>query len=685
MTVYGQSLYGQSLYGYTIPPQYRADPFIASPIDYETISVTWTKPAGTILAWRLIKNMYGLPTDQDDGEILLDVTSGYPGNSFADTTVTPGAYHYYGFYVLINSSTDTWVRASTTGCLMPANYSSAQMMLDLIPNFYKDATDLSSQLQVDDTGNTFLDLFIQVFGWGTDYLRTQYDTYLNINNPWKIPLNDLYSLATQVGININPDIHPYTLRKAVYFNAAINQQRGTVSGIAAELSALTGWFSDITQGQNLMLENDQSYFDNPNYQQWSGNITYNINERVTYGNYYYQCISSANYGHAPTGTTSSNTWWQAVLGTADNTDLANHATGGISTWELLYPGVSNGGPSVGTLTEVIGIADPLNAANLQFNGLKATNANGSTSDMYLRSVSRTTADKTVVTTTFAPDKYQAIAEGIPVPYISFAQPWNSATMYDPQDVVLYNNQPFISLRSSLDSVPPYTNTGTASQDWAPLGFDQRFRICASAYVNSQSGVAVTPFVEWYDAGGNYITRVIARTPGTTVGLPNNLAFDSFVTGIGSSLTTSRTTDDGQWTWTSKTGSFTVSPFSGGCVYPTVESTKSISTINTGSANIQVGLTFITQPNSGWSTGICLRYANNTSYIRADMTELRQNNGGTITVLGTYSTPCSVGDRLIVTLNGNTITCFRNGIQVLQVTSSFNSGVTFFGIISEPGI
>lgn len=680
MAVYGISIYGAELYGYTIPPQYRVDPFTAIPEDYESIVISWTKPSGTIQAWRVVKNMYGFPVDQDDGAVILDVTAGYPGDSFTDSSVVPGAYHYYGFYVCTNLSSDTWVRAATTGCLMLQNYGSGNEMMNLIPAFYIDASSSTNQLEADPTGNLFLTSFMNVFGWGMDYLRTQYDTYLNVNNPWKIPLNDLYNLAAQLGMNINPDIHPYTLRKAVFNNAVINQQRGTVTGIEAELSALTGYFADITVGANIMLNNDQSYFADPVYLPWSPNITYNLNEIVSYGNYEYYCISTANYGNAPTGTTSNNTWWHINSSVQDTTTLANSLTGGISTWEVVQAANINTTLPAGSIYELDGVSDPLNSSNYQANDIVAKVPNSTTTDLWLRSVSRTLSE---VATSQVPDKYQVIADGIPVPYLLPLTPaWNPATLYDLGDIVTYNNQPFKAIRASLNSTPPYSNPGNATQDWTPLGFDQRFRFCISGYLNAGASTPIVPFVEWYDSGGNFISRVFSRNPGTSVGLPNSVCFDSFVTGAGATLAVHTHTDDTQYTWTTQTGSFSISPYNEGCVYPSNETTRSISTVNTGTVNCQVGLTFTTAPNAGWSTGLVLRYSATNSYLRADMTTLKQNNGGTITTLGTYSSAFLAGDRMMVQLNGNNITVLKNNVSVLTVTSSFNNTSTTFGIISE---
>jgi hypothetical protein len=681
MAIYGISLYGDSLYGYLAPPPLRVDPFTAIPVSYSAIQLSWTKPSGTVLGFRIVKNMYGFPVDQDDGSIILDTTAGWPGSNLSDSSVTPGRYHYYGFYCLTDTSTDTWVRSGLTGCLMPSDYHSSARMLNLVPSFYLSNINQENELAADPTGNPFLASFMSVIGWGMDYLRTQYDTYLNVNNPWTVPVNDLHNLAAELDLNINPDIHPYTLRKAVLYNAPVNKSKGTEPGIEMELSALTGWDADITTGVNLLLDNDQSYQADPAYADWTSAQAYTVSERVTYGVYIYQCIATGNKGNSPTGTSSSNTWWEAVLSVLDRTVLLNSATGNISTWENLWPGASNGDGTSTDLSEDIGILNPSVTSHV-YNGLNLINSSGSAQDVWLRTISRTIPDLTNVTATFAPGNTQVISEGIPVPSSAFALPWNPETAYLPQQAVTYDNQPFMALRASFNSVPPYAVTGTSSQDWAPLGFDERQRICLSSEVSSTVSQKVYPFIEWYDSSGNYITRVFSRNPAAgVVAVPGSLCFDSFVTGAGISLS-GRITDDTAGTWTNTTGEFLVSPYSGGCAYPQSDTVRSIATVNPGIANCQAGITFVTQPPAGWSTGLVLRHVSDTSYLRADMTTLRKNNGGTWTTLGTYSTACVPGDRLLVTISGNTVTAYRNNVSVLSVTTTFNAGTTVTGIITE---
>lgn len=677
MAIYGISLFGQSVYGYTAPPQFSVDPFNADPHDYGTINLSWVRPAGSITAWRLVKNMNGYPTDQDDGSVVIDSAAGFPGTAYADTSIIPGAYHYYGFFVQVNTEENLWVCAGTTGCLMIQNYDSASFMLNLVPDFYVNLSNNTDLLQADPTGNLFLDSFMSVFGWGIDYLHTQYDTYLNFNDPLKMPINDLYNLAVELGLDINPAISPYTLRKAVFYNAVINKTKGTLQGLMTELSALTGWNANLWIGPNLMLSNDQSFFEDPDIAEWNPYLNYAVGELTEYNSYIYICLLSPNYGESPSGTTSSNTWWQVQQSVA-STVLNNSLTGGVDTWEGIYNSTPTVALPSGALTEIIGVQDPLATLTHDANALQLTNLNSLTTDLWMRSVSRTAAERGSQT---YPDQYQAIADGIPVPSRLTATQWDAVTTYYPQEVVLYNSQPFMALRTSVGSVPPYSSRGTNSQDWEPLSYSDRYRIVSSAYVKG-SAITVVPFVEWYDTSGNFITRVMARNNGTNPSLPNGIAFDSFITGTGQDLSSFTSLDDGVYNWTTQTGDFAVSPYADGCAYPISQTTRSMVTVDAGSASVQTGLTFVTYPTDTYTTGLVLRFASSDSYLEATMSSLLENNSGTFTNLGNYSTACVPGDRLLVTLNGNNITVYRNGHSVLSESTTFNNTETVFGIIYE---
>jgi hypothetical protein len=229
-------------------------------------------------------------------------------------------------------------------------------------------------------------------------------------------------------------------------------------------------------------------------------------------------------------------------------------------------------------------------------------------------------------------------------------------------------------------------------EWSVLSRDNRLRMMMSGYADGPSGtVQVVPFIEFYDESGNPITsnglaRVTARTAvaGTAGGTPN-LTYDSFALASGTYLN-GRTTDSKDQQWVTKTGTWSVSQYAGGSVYPSAAGTRSVATV-TGLAGasgtpIWLGVTFNTSPPTGNDSGIVFRMVDLTSYWRAGMSGLYKVTGSVASLVGSYSTACQPGDRLVVQLNGNNITVYRNGAQVLSTTDTYNASATIHGIAVE---
>jgi hypothetical protein len=309
------------LLGTLVPSGYSVAPLIAEAVDYETLFVSWAQPTGPFLDFRLVRNRYGFPVDENDGITLLDSGgSGYPGNNYMDSDVIPGTMHYYGIYILVQVGTaQVWYRAGLTAVLAVANYDSSDLMLlQRIPEYYQ-IGDLSNPLELttDFLGNTYLQQFMQVFGWGLDYLKTQLALAANVNNTSVIPVNWLSSLAGTVGFPYYPEIDAATMRDAVGNQAALVASRGTLSGIEDIVTQLTGWSTDIRPGINMMLEDDQAGYVDPDYPTWNPNVSYDMYEIVAWGpggaaDYFYQSIAGGNLGNIPPTSETSNSYWTNV-------------------------------------------------------------------------------------------------------------------------------------------------------------------------------------------------------------------------------------------------------------------------------------------------------------------------------------------------------------------------------------
>jgi hypothetical protein len=806
-TIYGISKYGTSYYGLGQPLNYIVDPFTAIPYNYQVINLAWQQCSNPILEFRLLRNRFGYPIDQNDGEVLLDETT-WPGNQYVDDQILQGSYHYYGIYLLVTQGVTTgWIRAGLTACLIQQDLSSDNWLFGNIPLFMRNIDDF--ELTQDSTGNLFLYQFMEVIGWGLDYLKTQYNLLLQANNPQTIPLNDLMGLAATIGYDFEPEIAAGVMRKGIANAPHVYTERGTMLGITNETNILTGWEILPTLGYNQMLEDDHGFFVSPvtNYPAWDATVSYHIGEHVTVGNFIYTSNTNNNKNHV-VNTGGNNTNWNVYTDADDTVTLANPDTGGINTWEARYTSASGQVPTSNSCREGVGICDPISLTSFTRCGVRVYNQGGSPQTCELRSIARTTTDLSSLNTD--PDPLQVILDGTPVPHLRNPSTlWQGDTEIETNTIVSYAGQPFIALRPSTN-VPPPLNTNLASNEWQPIGLDPRIALMISGYLSqsltnvTNCQTAVTPYVVWYDKWGRYISQVFSRcvadqvadvrgatasalpsnvatattltasvnsafptidgvnyttsqtilvqneaaqannglyslttagsgaskwvltrtaTPNTTypgltveadfgtvnagllfycqnlttptfgttaitftqspVGqfnLPNQLYFDSFTNGLNTTISGSAP-DIGAATWTLQTGAMTTNPYNNGVLIP-VQGTRSYATMAT-QANCQLGVTFTTLPDSGNSQGIIFRWSNDNNYWRADQNSLTKKVAGVFTIVANHSTPFSALDRMNITLNGSSITCYRNGVSVSSVTDAFNSTQVNHGCIYEP--
>lgn len=411
MAIFGISDYGTDVYGLSLPPAYLVDPMVAVPIDYGTLSVTWKQPSGTIFRYRMLSNRYGFPVDENDGNIIYD-SGTYPGSAYVDTSVIPGTYHYYGFYVLADVADNIWIRSGFAACLAPQDNGTADWLYQNLPEYFR-TQDNGDELTATASGNTQLEQFFNVLGWAGDYLWTQYNVLADhLNDPSFIPLGDLWNMAAEVGLEFSANVPAYTVRKAVANWAHVSQNRGTVAGLRSEIQLRTGWDADVQVGKNMVLQNDQAQFLAPIFTPFEQSQVYHVNDCIWwpfYGiqpfpfnfnnlwlgdGFWYRCLVEGTYGIEPPGNGTSNANWECVRDMDDFTQtLQNPVTSAPSTWELLDSSAANGTPVQGALTQGLGVASPVQEASNYdaWNSLRCYNRQGSARNLWCRSVSRATS------------------------------------------------------------------------------------------------------------------------------------------------------------------------------------------------------------------------------------------------------------------------------------------------------
>lgn len=358
--------------------------------------------------------------------------------------------------------------------------------------------------------STYIRSYLNVLGYGLDYLRTQYDfEFDSLNDPMKMSLGDLQNLALELGVPYTTEIPAYDMRKAVLFWARVMLERGTIGGIAEHITLLTGYDVDLQVSPNLMLDDDQSVPIDPGYPAWSSATPYVIGNIVTYpvpvmwnpastyttgnvveyngqlytatttsvgvppggagwnqnvvGPYTYVCIANVTSapGPAPSGTLSSNGTWTAIFGGDKNGSEYTESLqisgllGNAGTWEFLEPGGTELDTHVGVgfpdpITWLQSGSTPLTIPNGVTHTIRALNNSGSTqAGALLRSLCRGT------TGTVAPDPQLVVEHGVPVPkFNNEILTWSSTATYHTGDIVRYGNTDFIALRESTNATPP---------------------------------------------------------------------------------------------------------------------------------------------------------------------------------------------------------------------------------------
>jgi hypothetical protein len=492
-------------------------------------------------------------------------------------------------------------------------------------------------------------------------VRSYYDSNRYTNDAMRTRFDNVAQLAAQFGIQYEASAPAYLFRQRVRDAATLGRQKGTLEQIRSIISETTGYDSDLSIGDNLMLSDDQADFDHPTFPQWDSGVNYASGEKVEFGSYLYQAGSSGAYGQAqaPTGTNASNAYWTVVSYGTDSTLV--DANGHVAGWEEISftAGVT---PGTNGVLVGIGVQNPTNPDDKAGNALwvRNTNSGGSVATMGVRSVGRLAGQSTM-------DPQQPVLFGIPVPYTW--QAWDNNAEYVPGDMVIYHGRVYQALTASLNVTPP--DTATANAQWTPLGYDDRVQMCLSGYAQAYSGeqVHVYPFVEYYDSHGSLITALYSDA------VPAYQVLDSFSQGW--SGWTTRTSDLGGASWTETLGQWTSGGYAGGAAYP-VGATASIATI-TGHADGTVAGTFLTNPGNTLKQGVVFRLQDSSNYWRAGRTALHLIQSGAVAGTFNYSTSFSDGDRITAAFSGSNITIYRNGTQVLTITNSALSTATKVGM------
>lgn len=785
---YGIDFYGVATYGYSQPLDYSVAPFTATQLSYDSLVLNWKSTNTT--PWKymeLVSSLYGYPNLPADGAVKLSITPNASITSFEDTGLLPGRIYYYtmflslesptwnvgttytaGFVVLYNGMywesltnsnvgntpavgssswantqyAPTWLPAGYVASLVVNDYGYSKLLYDRTPQPYKiTASDIFTNVAVD---NPALLHYLSIFGFIFDMTKTEYDLYLQGNNPDIISSTNLYWLGKELGITTDYLAAPQLRRNRVK-NASTNYRlKGTAQGLHNAIASVSGWDSDISYSGNLMLGSDQSAFAHPIYDTWSDSITYFTNQIIQYNGYNYKCLAQAfGSAQAPTGTNSSNTWWAPQVSTTttpiiDTTTLKNPRSTAYSTWGLSFPIDGNYASNTSLYGVATGLPHPTNSSINNWNALVYGMNNVPTgTDIALYSVNAPGITIWNNTTNYVINNYVSTNSGnnywvakkpsgpataygfitpgtdetfwtpVPVPAnpistvttnqlqdsipIKAIHKWNSATTYSVHDQIEYFGIIYQAARTNINSAP--TGYYYSNRDWIYIQ-PSEFAYTVSEYQSRLTTNTTTVTV------GMDLTFMDSKFSKTEF-IPNitelNDAF-SYLSRFISDYSDLNGVNDNTLAslnrpWVSTPGLWS-STYGMAFVNQSVAGTNTYSTmyVNTGSGtnDSNLAVTFVTDyiDPVHYGHGILFRYQDANNFWYTTRKSLYLVSGGVETLMASWPR-LKDEDRMVVQALSNTITVLaykRDGTGGLNnlafVTNSTLQFATRHGLIQK---
>lgn len=266
MARYGIDYYGIASYGAGTVAfvEFDASPFTAKSVGYKRIELTWNPPTGDWSRIRLVRNTYGFPLSVDDGTIISDEPKNFSTGYFIDEGQVPSGIglkeatgYHYSLFVLATQS-QVWIKAGNAVGISSKDFNSFNLMYDYIPPIYK-TTNLSSV--TDNAENSHLEHFLKIFAVDYDQYKTSANLLLNTYDTSVAYAPIIPVMMQQFGIAYEPELglqqSRILLRNAVY----INKSKGSFEGLRNFIKAFTGYGESTTMGKNLMLDYNDSSFE----------------------------------------------------------------------------------------------------------------------------------------------------------------------------------------------------------------------------------------------------------------------------------------------------------------------------------------------------------------------------------------------------------------------------------------
>jgi len=265
MAKYGTKLYGSGVrYGVTsVVSVYYQSNIVALSSDYQTIKLSWSPivpdpsdPSPTY--WALVKSYTGTLDDPSKGTILAGGVYSSIGISYTDIiTDNQDLEVSYSIWLFNGSS---WKFCGSTYTFLVSDKNSLVKISNWLPKAWLNQSNNIGEGLSYYGDNSFVTI-LGVFSFMYDYIRVEGSVLGNSLNPIYTPSALLPYKSTSLGFNYEAALGDIYNRSLSSTGNIINSYKGTSAGLTIYTTALTHWGAGYSLGHNLMLDYNDSSFE----------------------------------------------------------------------------------------------------------------------------------------------------------------------------------------------------------------------------------------------------------------------------------------------------------------------------------------------------------------------------------------------------------------------------------------
>lgn len=236
---------------------------------YNSVSLVWgsvltdpTDPAPT--HWKLVKNNVGNPDTPYDAVVLDQGTISEYRLSAIDTDLLEGEQLIYSFWIFNGQK---WINCGYSDAITVGDSGSLAKVNKWIPSAWLNtAGDAEGESEDSDLNN-----ILKAYVFFYDSLRQKIDLLEKSNSYSKAPIQFLSSKIDDLGFKYEPILGDIYHRSLYRVGNNVNSEKGTKPAIVNFSTGLTHWTTKVEIGKNLLLDYNDSSFEE-SVGRWSSSV-----------------------------------------------------------------------------------------------------------------------------------------------------------------------------------------------------------------------------------------------------------------------------------------------------------------------------------------------------------------------------------------------------------------------------